>query len=110
MDTDQGSTDKERQAAPDLPDQEVKTPEKPQREIKLPISMPTLSMPKMPREGLGNWLRNKLKEYHRVLKITKKPDAQEFKAIVKASGLGIIIIGTLGFIIHMIVQGIQLLS
>ena len=39
------------------------------------------------------------KECVRVLKITKKPDADEFKAIVKASGLGISVIGLIGFII-----------
>jgi len=36
------------------------------------------------------------------LKITKKPDAVEFKTIVKISGLGIIVIGLIGFAIHFI--------
>ncbi len=94
MDTNQDSTEKE----------------KPKPEIKMPIDIPKISMPKMPKEGFGTYIKNKLKEYRRVLKITKKPDSQEFKAIVKASGLGMIIIGVIGFIIHMIVQGIQLLS
>jgi len=39
-------------------------------------------------------------ECKRVLKITKKPDKMEFKTIVKISGLGIIIIGLVGFIIQ----------
>jgi protein transport protein SEC61 subunit gamma and related proteins len=38
----------------------------------------------------------------RVLKVTKKPDAFEFKTIVKVSGLGILIIGLIGFIVQMI--------
>ncbi|MBI2558822.1 protein translocase SEC61 complex subunit gamma [Candidatus Woesearchaeota archaeon] len=38
----------------------------------------------------------------RVIKITKKPDAFEFKTIVKVSGLGILIIGLLGFVVQMI--------
>ena len=38
----------------------------------------------------------------RVLKVTKKPDKFEFKTIVKVSGLGMIIIGVVGFIIHFI--------
>ena len=38
----------------------------------------------------------------RVLKITKKPDAVEFKTIVKVSGLGILIIGAIGFVIQML--------
>lgn len=43
-----------------------------------------------------------VRECKRVLKITKKPDSQEFKTIVKISGLGIIIIGLIGFAIHFI--------
>lgn len=42
------------------------------------------------------------RECLRVLKVTKKPDAVEFKSIVKVSGLGIIIIGLLGFTVQMI--------
>ena len=37
----------------------------------------------------------------RVLKITKKPDAMEFKTIVKVSGLGMLIIGIIGFLLFM---------
>jgi len=40
-------------------------------------------------------------ECKRVLKITKKPDKLEFQVIVKVSGLGMIIIGLVGFIIQM---------
>lgn len=40
----------------------------------------------------------------RVLKITKKPDKEEFKTIVKASGLGIAVIGFIGFVLQMINQ------
>ncbi len=43
-----------------------------------------------------------IQKSHRVLKITKKPDALEFKTIVKISGLGIVIIGMIGFLIQMI--------
>jgi protein transport protein SEC61 subunit gamma-like protein len=45
-----------------------------------------------------------LQEYKRVLKITKKPTRSEFKAIVKVSGLGILLIGFIGFLIQMIYQ------
>jgi protein transport protein SEC61 subunit gamma-like protein len=37
-----------------------------------------------------------------VLKVTKKPNQEEFKMIVKITGLGIIVIGLIGFIITMI--------
>ncbi len=52
------------------------------------------------------WFKTKkfYKESLRVLKVTKKPDAEEFKTIVKVSGLGIIIIGLIGFIIQIIRQ------
>ncbi|PIN86948.1 protein translocase SEC61 complex subunit gamma [Candidatus Woesearchaeota archaeon CG10_big_fil_rev_8_21_14_0_10_44_13] len=48
-------------------------------------------------------LMAKLKEFivecRRVLMVTKKPNVAEFKTIVKVSGLGIGIIGLVGFII-----------
>ena len=43
-----------------------------------------------------------VKECWRVLRITKKPNKTEFITIVKASGLGMLIIGLIGFIIQMI--------
>ena len=43
-------------------------------------------------------------ECKRVFRVTKKPSNFEFKTIVKASGLGMIIIGLIGFMISMIKQ------
>ena len=43
-----------------------------------------------------------IKECRRVLRVTKKPDKVEFKTIVKVSGLGIVIIGVIGFLIFFI--------
>ena len=40
----------------------------------------------------------------RVLKITKKPNKLEYKTIVKASALGIAVIGLIGFILSMLNQ------
>jgi len=50
------------------------------------------------------WMKFKLfvGECKRVLTVTKKPTRLEFITIVKASGLGMIIIGLLGFVIHMV--------
>ncbi|MFA5142369.1 MAG: protein translocase SEC61 complex subunit gamma [Candidatus Woesearchaeota archaeon] len=45
-----------------------------------------------------------LVECKRVLIVTKKPTSEEFKAIVKVSGIGILVIGFMGFLIHMIAQ------
>jgi protein transport protein SEC61 subunit gamma-like protein len=41
-------------------------------------------------------------ECRRVLRVTKKPGKDEFKQIVKVSGLGIVLIGLIGFLIQMI--------
>ncbi len=38
----------------------------------------------------------------RVFRVTKKPNKDEFKTIVKVSALGILIVGLLGFLIDMI--------
>lgn len=48
-----------------------------------------------------------LKECVRVFKITKKPTTEEFKMIVKVTGLGILLIGVVGFLIQMIWQVIR---
>ena len=49
-------------------------------------------------------LRGFINESARVLKVTRKPSKLEFQTIVKASGLGMVIIGLLGFIITMLKQ------
>lgn len=45
-----------------------------------------------------------LKETRRVLRITKKPDKEEFKTTVKVTGIGAAVIGAIGFIIFLIKQ------
>jgi protein transport protein SEC61 subunit gamma-like protein len=45
-----------------------------------------------------------LAECRRVLKITKKPSTDEFKIIVKVSGIGMGVIGLVGFLISMLKQ------
>ncbi len=49
-------------------------------------------------------LKEFIKECKRVLRVTKKPTKDEFKNIVKISGIGILIIGLIGFIIQVIKQ------
>lgn len=41
-------------------------------------------------------------ECKRVLRVTKKSDREEFKTIVKISGLGMLVIGVIGFLVHVI--------
>ncbi len=59
----------------------------------------------MEEQNQTSWrykVKSFIQEAIRVLKITKKPDAVEFKTIVKVSGLGILIIGGVGFVIQMV--------
>jgi len=44
-------------------------------------------------------MKNKLNEYKRVFRVTKKPTREKYKTIVKASGIGIVIIGLIGFLL-----------
>lgn len=54
------------------------------------------------KPNLWNKFMRFSKECIRVLKITKKPTKEEFKTISKISGLGILIIGLIGFLVHVI--------
>lgn len=47
-------------------------------------------------------IRRKLNEYLRILKLTRKPTKEEFSVIAKVAGLGILLIGLMGFVIYMI--------
>ncbi len=42
------------------------------------------------------------KQCIRVFKITKKPSKDEYKAVVKISALGILLIGAIGFVVHFV--------
>ena len=48
-------------------------------------------------EKLGNFIT----ECKRVLRIAKKPSKQEYWTITKVPGLGLLIIGFAGFLLHM---------
>lgn len=49
-------------------------------------------------------LKKFFKETMRVLRITKKPNKEEYLTSVKITGIGIAIIGAIGFVIFLIVQ------
>ena len=53
------------------------------------------------------WLLAFIKECKRVLTVTKKPNKEEFKTIVKISGVGILLIGLIGFLIHAAREGMR---
>ncbi|MEK6964536.1 MAG: protein translocase SEC61 complex subunit gamma [Nanoarchaeota archaeon] len=52
--------------------------------------------------------KQRIKEYlgecYRVLLVTKKPNKTEFKTVVKVSGLGILAIGLIGFLLNLVYQ------
>jgi protein transport protein SEC61 subunit gamma-like protein len=52
------------------------------------------------KESIGSFI----KQCQRVLQVSKKPDREEFFNVSKITGLGIIIIGVIGFIISIIAQ------
>lgn len=49
-------------------------------------------------------LKSKIQGYLRVLNITKKPTKDEFLASAKVTGLGLLMLGALGFIIYFIAE------
>jgi len=51
---------------------------------------------------LGYKLKRFINECWRVLLVTKKPDKIEYKTVFKVAGLGILVIGLIGFAIQMI--------
>lgn len=62
----------------------------------------------MQPEDTTNSLKFKAKRFliecKRVIIVTKKPDREEFSGIVKVSGLGILLIGFIGFLVNLISQ------
>ena len=56
------------------------------------------------KESRGQKIKRFFKETKRVLKLTRKPNKEEFKTTVKVTGLGAAAIGALGFIIFLVKQ------
>lgn len=54
------------------------------------------------KQKLNSKFKSFVIQCKRVLKITKKPSKEEFKIIVKVSGIGSLVIGTIGFIIYLL--------
>ncbi|MEK6916447.1 MAG: protein translocase SEC61 complex subunit gamma [Nanoarchaeota archaeon] len=49
-----------------------------------------------------NKLKSFIIECKRVLQVTKKPDGTEFMNIFKISGIGVLLIGAIGFLLFII--------
>ncbi len=52
---------------------------------------------------------NKLSEYARILKLTRRPSREEFTMITKIAGAGILLIGLIGFLIYLLMTSVPLL-
>lgn len=46
-------------------------------------------------------LKSFIEECKRVIRVTKKPDSTEFKTILKISGIGVLLIGFIGFLLFL---------
>jgi len=55
-------------------------------------------------------IREKFKNYERVLKLSRKPKKDEFIMVAKITGLGMLVIGIIGFIIRIIIQLLEYLK
>jgi protein transport protein SEC61 subunit gamma and related proteins len=55
------------------------------------------------KESVASFIR----QCQRVLKVSKKPDREEYINVAKVTGIGIILIGFIGFIISIVGQLIQ---
>ncbi len=56
------------------------------------------------KQSLAQRFKSFIVECKRVWQVTKKPNKEELKTIVKVTGIGILIIGALGFVINMLWQ------
>jgi protein transport protein SEC61 subunit gamma-like protein len=52
------------------------------------------------KRTLGSKFRSFIVQSKRVFKLTRKPTKTEFRMIVKVTGIGIGIIGAIGFLVH----------
>lgn len=55
-------------------------------------------------ETQGSKVRRFLREAYRVLRITKKPNKEEYLGVLKVTALGVAIIGAIGFVIFLAKQ------
>lgn len=49
-------------------------------------------------------MKEKLGTYTRVLRLSRKPDTKEYTQVAKITGLGILLIGAIGFAIKLVSQ------
>ncbi len=55
-------------------------------------------------EEKPNRFKRFIKEMLRVLRITKKPGKEEYKSLVKVTGIGAAVLGAIGFVLFLLKQ------
>jgi protein transport protein SEC61 subunit gamma-like protein len=67
---------------------------------------PSLSVPKFKFDfkGIPAKLINTLREFRRVIIVSRKPDMEEISTISKVAGIGIVVMGLIGFAIQIVIQ------
>jgi len=58
--------------------------------------------PKEKKPGIFLKLKDKLGQYRRTIAVARKPGKEEFLASIKITGIGILLLGFIGFVIYMI--------
>ena len=53
------------------------------------------------KQSFGSKLKSFLLQNKRVLKVTRKPNKEEYKITLKVAGLGTLLIGFVGFLIYL---------
>ncbi|MBI2148169.1 protein translocase SEC61 complex subunit gamma [Candidatus Woesearchaeota archaeon] len=61
-------------------------------------------MEEVGKPSLTQRFKSFIVECRRVWQVTKKPTREELKVIVKVTGIGILVIGFIGFVINMLWQ------
>jgi protein transport protein SEC61 subunit gamma-like protein len=54
-------------------------------------------------EGLSGKLKEMLSMWRRILKLSRKPDTEEFKLLLKLNLLGFTLVGSIADVIHILV-------
>jgi protein transport protein SEC61 subunit gamma-like protein len=102
--------DEEKSPAQDVPAEtpEIDTAEVPEelqnepQQVAAPAYVPRSASAADVKPSRVQKLRDFVTECKRVVRVTKKPSREEYKTIVKISGIGMGIIGLLGFLVHFI--------
>lgn len=90
---------KEDEAGPDIQEKPVAAKSRDEVSEKLKTEPKQIGAP---ISGKFDKLKTFVVECKRVLRVTKKPNKEEFQTIVKVSAIGMGIIGILGFLVHFI--------